>query len=89
VAQLRAEPDAPASQERADARRRAPAAAAAPAPQAAAPAPAWESNPRDWLRHIEMLLKDHRLDEARASLKAFRSRYPDYPLPADFPLREP
>ena len=27
--------------------------------------------------------------EARESFKAFRQRYPAYPLPSEFPLREP
>jgi hypothetical protein len=49
----------------------------------------WENDPQTWLRHIETLVRDHRLTEARDGLKAFRQRYPSYPLPPDFPLREP
>jgi hypothetical protein len=69
-------------------RKSAPAAAAEQSSAASSPAP-WESDPHTWLRHIETLVRDHRLTEARDGLKAFRQRYPSYPLPADFPLREP
>ena len=89
---LKAQDGASAGEERADAQRQqqAPAVAAVPesSPAAAAPAP-WEANPQEWLRHIETLVRDHRMSEARDSLKAFRQRYPSYPLPSEFPLREP
>jgi len=49
----------------------------------------WESDPKEWLRHIELLVRQQRTGEARESLKAFRQRYPSYPLPTEFPLREP
>ena len=83
---------------------RAERAAPAPKPQAApAPSPAaerpqtatagavapWESDPKAWLRHIEQLVREQHMSEARESLKAFRQRYPSYPLPSEFPLREP
>ena len=89
---LKAQVGASTGEERADTQRQqqAPAVAAVPesAPAAAAAAP-WEANPQEWLRHIETLVRDHRMSEARDSLKAFRQRYPSYPLPSDFPLREP
>jgi hypothetical protein len=49
----------------------------------------WESDPKAWLRHIEQLVREQHMSEARESLKAFRQRYPSYPLPSEFPLREP
>jgi hypothetical protein len=67
-------------------RKTAPSAAAE---QPGVPSAPWENDPQTWLRHIETLVRDHRLTEARDGLKAFRQRYPSYPLPADFPLREP
>lgn len=57
--------------------------------QARADAAAWESDPKAWLAHIEQLARTQRADEARESLKAFRKRYPAYPLPPEFPVREP
>ena len=71
-------------------RGQAPAAATeqAQAGTASAPAP-WQSDPQAWLRHIETLVHDKRMTEARDDFKAFRQRYPAYPLPAEFPLREP
>jgi hypothetical protein len=65
-----------------------PPVAAPPAARAVARAP-WENDPREWLRHIESLVRENRSSEARESLKAFRQRYPGYTLPSDFPLREP
>jgi hypothetical protein len=73
-------------------RRQAPAAAVEQpqADTASAPTPApWESDPQAWLRHIETLVREKRMTEARDGFKAFRQRYPAYPLPAEFPLREP
>jgi hypothetical protein len=69
-------------------RRQAPAAAAEQPQVATAPAP-WESDPQAWLRHIERLVREQHMTEARDSFKAFRQHYPTYPLPAEFPLREP
>lgn len=57
--------------------------------QVHADAAAWESDPKAWLSHIEQLARSQRGDEARESLKQFRKRYPTYPLPAEFPVREP
>ena len=37
--------------------------------------------PEKWLDRLEELRRAGRLDEARAGLSAFRSRYPDYSLP--------
>ena len=82
------------------AERAAPAAKpqAAPAPSDAAERPrtapadavaSWESDPKEWLRHIELLVRQQRMSEAREGLKAFRQRYPSYPLPPEFPLQEP
>jgi hypothetical protein len=72
----------------------APAVAAARAGEstqsAASPTAApWESDPKAWLRHIETLVRDKHMSEARDSFKAFRQRYPAYPVPSEFPLREP
>ncbi len=38
--------------------------------------------PEKWLERIEELRKQGKLDDAKASLAAFRRRYPDYLLPA-------
>jgi hypothetical protein len=87
---LKAQDSASTREEHADAQSQQPPAAAVPeSPAAAAAASPWESNPQEWLRHIERLVRDHRLSEARDSFKAFRQRYPSYPLPSEFPLREP
>ena len=89
---LKAEPSAAGSLEARGARQKqvAPATAGASA-QSAPPPPAapWESDPKAWLRHIETLVRDKHMSEARDSFKAFRQRYPAYPLPSEFPLREP
>jgi hypothetical protein len=69
-------------------RKTAPSAAAEQSSVPSSSAP-WEIDPQTWLRHIETLVREHRLVEAQDGLKAFRQRYPSYPLPADFPLREP
>ncbi len=88
---LKAQDSASTREEHADAQsQQPPAAAAVPeSPAAAAAVSPWESNPQEWLRHIERLVRDHRMSEARDSFKAFRQRYPSYPLPSEFPLREP
>jgi len=88
---LKAQDSASTQEEHADAQsQQPPAAAAVPeSPAAGAAAAPWEANPQEWLRHIETLVRDHRMSEARDSLKAFRQRYPSYPLPSEFPLREP
>jgi hypothetical protein len=68
----------------------APARAGESTQSAASPTAApWESDPKAWLRHIETLVRDKHMSEARDSFKAFRQRYPAYPLPREFPLREP
>jgi hypothetical protein len=87
--QLRAEHDSALQEERPDEKRSAPSAASAPVSSAGALAAPWEANPSEWLRHIDTLIKDNRIEDARASFKAFRERYPSHPLPPDFPLREP
>lgn len=46
------------------------------------PATAVRDDPRAWLRFIEALLDEHNPDGAKSNLRAFRSRYPDFPLPA-------
>jgi len=89
---FKAEQSAAGSLEARGARKKqvAPAAAGEPAPLAVSPsAAAWESDPKAWLRHIETLVRDKHMSEARDSFKAFRQRYPAYPLPSEFPLREP
>lgn len=42
----------------------------------------WEKDPQTWLAHIEELRAERRMQDAEASFRAFRSRYPDYQLPA-------
>lgn len=37
-----------------------------------------------WLGHVRKLQREGRIEEARASLKAFRKRYPDYPITDEF-----
>ena len=88
---LKAQDSASTREEHADAQSQPPPAAAAlpESPAAAAAVSPWESDPQEWLRHIERLVRDHRMSEARDSFKAFRQRYPSYPLPSEFPLREP
>ena len=39
--------------------------------------------PATWLAQVRQLLAAHRTSEARASLKLFRKRYPNYVVPAD------
>ena len=60
-----------------------PAAAAQPAPE---PVPmrarAVRNDPQAWLRFIEALLDERNRDAAISNLRAFRRRYPDFPLPA-------
>lgn len=43
-------------------------------------------SPEVWLQRIRDLRNKGDLAQADASLRAFRRRYPDYPLPADIPL---
>jgi hypothetical protein len=43
-------------------------------------------SPELWLEHIRELRNKGELARAEESLRAFRLRYPDYPLPADFPV---
>jgi hypothetical protein len=42
-------------------------------------------SPEVWLQRIRELRSRGELNQAEASLRAFRRRYPDYPLPADVP----
>ena len=44
----------------------------------------WEKDPHTWLAHIEELRAAGRLQDAQASFRAFRGRYPDYSLPSGF-----
>jgi hypothetical protein len=44
----------------------------------------WEKDPQTWLAHIEELRVAGRTQDAEASFRAFRGRYPDYQLPAGF-----
>ena len=44
----------------------------------------WEKDPQTWLAHIEELRVAGRTQDAEASFRAFRDRYPDYQLPAGF-----
>lgn len=54
--------------------------AGAAAPPAAAAA---SMKPATWLAQVRQLLAANRTEEARASLKRFRKRYPNYVVPAD------
>lgn len=65
----------------------APAGTAAPVQakaeaRAAAPASPARQAPGEWLAAIQQLIDKERLDEARASLKAFRQAYPGEAVPA-------
>jgi hypothetical protein len=59
------------------------------APDSGSSAKPWERDPKSWLEHVEELRRAGRMEEAKTSFKAFRSRYPDYPLPAGFVAPEP
>ncbi len=58
-----------------------PLAEAAPGPHEMS-ADTVQANPAAWLRFMESLLKEQNPRAARSNLRAFRARYPDYPLPA-------
>jgi hypothetical protein len=49
----------------------------------------WEKDPQTWLAHIDELRAAGRGADAKASFRAFRSRYPDYRLPAGFVVPGP
>jgi hypothetical protein len=54
-----------------------------PAPDPLAmPAGDVKDDPQAWLRFIEALLDEQNRDAAKYNLRAFRKRYPDFPLPA-------
>jgi hypothetical protein len=46
------------------------------------PADTVQADPAAWLRFMESLLKEQNSQAARSNLRAFRARYPDFPLPA-------
>ena len=46
------------------------------------PADALQSDPAAWLRFIERLLNEQDREAVKSNLRAFRSRYPQLPLPA-------
>ncbi len=48
----------------------------------AMPADTVQADPAAWLRFIESLLKEQNPQAARSNLRAFRTRYPDFSLPA-------
>ena len=50
--------------------------------------PVWESDPQAWLKHIDELRLAGQRADADANYRAFRDRYPDYPLPAGFVVPE-
>lgn len=54
------------------------AGSAAPATSASGP-----MKPATWLAHVRQLLAFNRTEEARASLKLFHKRYPNFVVPAD------
>jgi hypothetical protein len=74
----------------------APAAAAAKIERDRGPAedkltsakPVWESDPQAWLKHIDELRLAGQRADADANYRAFRDRYPDYPLPPGFVVPE-
>jgi hypothetical protein len=85
-----AAPAGPAAEESATARALLPKKQAGPADSDSGPAvKPWERDPKSWLKHVEELRGAGRMEEAKTSFKAFRSRYPDYPLPAGFVVPEP
>ena len=43
--------------------------------------------PEDWLIRIKRLKREGKPDEAKKDLAAFKKRYPDYPVPAEFEIR--
>ncbi|GMQ95790.1 MAG: hypothetical protein BMS9Abin14_249 [Gammaproteobacteria bacterium] len=45
------------------------------------PADAVQADPAAWLHFIESLLAEHNREAAKDSLRAFLTRYPDFPLP--------
>lgn len=57
----------------------------APVADTAAGEEAEPVSPEVWLQRIRELRNRGELAQADASLRAFRRRYPDYPLPADVP----
>lgn len=65
------------------------ATGALPRPYQASPA-ATAGSPMEWIEEIRKLVRDGRMDDARAALARFRAAYPDYPLPEDLaPLVTP
>ena len=46
--------------------------------------PPWEKDPQSWLAHVDELRVAGRSQDALASFRAFRDRYPDYQLPTGF-----
>ena len=50
--------------------------------------PVWENDPQAWLKHIDELRLAGQRADANASYRAFRERYPDYPLPPGFVVPE-
>lgn len=81
-----AAPTAPGAEERATAGSLAKKQGASADSASEPSAKPWEQDPRAWLKHVEELRTSGRIEDAKASFKAFRSRYPDYPLPAGFVL---
>jgi hypothetical protein len=80
--QARAGPAVPAAVAPPMAKARAATADSATATVADAVSAMSQLPPEQWLAQIETWRRQGRLDEARASLAAFRKRYPDHPLPA-------
>ena len=58
-----------------------PLAEPTPGPQGR-PADTVQADPAAWLRFVESLLKEQNPQAARSNLRAFRARYPNFPLPA-------
>jgi hypothetical protein len=54
-----------------------------PSPEGAAAEAAQYAEPKVWLERILELRRQGKLEEADKSLKAFRERYPSYPLPPE------
>ena len=79
----------PATEERARTQALAKKQALPASPNSEAAASPWEKDPHAWLAHIDELRTAGRSADAVASFRAFRSRYPDYRLPAGFVVPGP
>ena len=63
--------------------------AQATSPETDSSATPWEKDPQAWLAQIENLRAMGHNQDAVVSFRAFRSRYPEYQLPAEFVVPKP